>query len=285
VKHFLLLFSIILCFECLTAQNSNIPFSAYQFNVPGSQILYKMVPIKAGSFLMGSNGKEKGRATDEGPQRKVTLSAFWMGAFELSRDEFDIFYKDENTSDNSTVDAITKPSPQYIDFSLGMGKEGGYPVNSLSQYSALMYCRWLYNKTGDFYRLPTEAEWEKAARGTDGRKYPWGNSKPNNKQALYGAAYNSSAPVDSFADGASPYGVLDMAGNQWEWVSSAFKPYPYRSDDGRENQNSGPIRSTRGGGHDSSEEEITTTQRGRNLSRNPKAGHHNIGFRCASSKN
>ena len=109
---------------------------------------------------MGSNGKEKGRATDEGPQRKVTLSAFWMGAFELSRDEFDIFYKDENTSDNSTVDAITKPSPQYIDFSLGMGKEGGYPVNSLSQYSALMYCRWLYNKTGDFYRLPTEAEWE-----------------------------------------------------------------------------------------------------------------------------
>ena len=61
-----------------------------------------------------------------------------------------------------------------------------------------------------------------------------------------------------------------------------YQPYPYRSDDGRENQNPGPIRSTRGGGHDSSEEEITTTQRGRNLSRNPKAGHHNIGFRCAA---
>ena len=74
-----------------------------------------------------------------------------------------------------------------------------------------------------------------------------------------------------------------MAGNQWEWVSSAYQPYPYRSDDGRENQNSGPIRSTRGGGHDSGEEEITTTKRGRNLSRNPKAGHHNIGFRCAAS--
>ena len=70
MKYFLLLFSIILCFECLTAQNSNVSFSAYQFNVPGSQILYKMVPIKAGSFLMGSNVKEKGRATDEGPQKK-----------------------------------------------------------------------------------------------------------------------------------------------------------------------------------------------------------------------
>jgi len=73
-----------------------------------------------------------------------------------------------------------------------------------------------------------------------------------------------------------------MAGNQWEWVSSIYLPYPYRSDDGRESQNTGPVRSTRGGGHDSSEEEITTTQRGRNLSRNPKAGHHNIGFRCAN---
>jgi iron(II)-dependent oxidoreductase len=74
-----------------------------------------------------------------------------------------------------------------------------------------------------------------------------------------------------------------MAGNQWEWVSSVYKSYPYNVDDGRENQNTGPVRSTRGGGHDSDAHEITTTQRGRYLSRNPKAGHHNIGFRCASS--
>ena len=87
--------------------------------------------------------------------------------------------------------------------------------------------------------------------------------------------------VDAFPDGASPYGILDMAGNQWEWVSSVYKPYPYRSEDGRESQSTGPIRSTRGGGHDSSAQELSTTQRGRFLSRNPKAGHHNIGFRCA----
>jgi len=82
-------------------------------------------------------------------------------------------------------------------------------------------------------------------------------------------------------DGASPYGILDMAGNQWEWVSSVYLPHPYRSDDGRESQNPGRVRSPRGGGHDSSEEEIITIQGCRNLSRNPKAGHHNIGLQCA----
>lgn len=223
VKHFLLLFSIILCFECLTAQNSNVPFSAYQFNVPGSQFLYKMVPIKAGSFLMGSNVKEKGRATDEGPQRKVTLSAFWMGAFELSRDEFDIFYKDENTSDNSTIDAITKPSPQYIDFSLGMGKEGGYPVNSLSQYSALMYCRWLYNKTGDFYRLPTEAEWEYACRAGSTTRFYFGDDQ----KQLEKYAWFKDNSDDKFQRAGlklpNAWGLYDMLGNVSEWTLDHYE--------------------------------------------------------------
>ena len=97
-----------------------------------------MVPVKAGEFLMGSTENEKDREPDEGPQRKITLAAFWMGAFEVSRDEFDVFYKDATTSENSDVDAVTRPSPQYIDFSFGMGKEGGYPVNSLSQHAALL---------------------------------------------------------------------------------------------------------------------------------------------------
>jgi iron(II)-dependent oxidoreductase len=72
-----------------------------------------------------------------------------------------------------------------------------------------------------------------------------------------------------------------MAGNVWQWVSSSYRPYPYRADDGREDAVPGPVRGTRGGGHDTRADEITATQRGRNLSRNPTAGHHNIGFRCA----
>ncbi len=83
------------------------------------------------------------------------------------------------------------------------------------------------------------------------------------------------------AAGASPYGALDMAGNVWQWVSSAYRPYPYRDDDGREDPEPGPVRATRGGAHDAGAERLRTSERGRTLSRNPAAGHHNIGFRCA----
>jgi iron(II)-dependent oxidoreductase len=234
--------------------------------------------ISGGYFVMGSNNGPD----DEKPEHRVFVKSFLIDVLPVSNADFAKFlnarglknHLGESFYDDDDRDARIHQQNAIWQADLGYAT---HPVNEVSWLGARDYCAWL-NK-----RLPTEAEWEKAARGTDGRKYPWGNSKPDHNRALFGAAYNASAPVDAFPQGASPYGVLDLSGNQWEWVASAYRPYPYSADDGRENQTPGPIRSTRGGGHDSSEDELTTTQRGRNLSRNPKAGHHNIGFRCASS--
>lgn len=237
-----------------------------------------MALVTAGYFVMGSNNGPD----DEKPEHRIFVKSFLIDVLPVSNADFAKFLNarslkndlGESFYDDDDRDARIHQQNALWQADLGYAT---HPVNEVSWLGARDYCAWL-NK-----RLPTEAEWEKAARGTDGRKYPWGNSKPDHNRALFGAAYNASAPVDAFPEGASPYGVLDLSGNQWEWVASAYRPYPYSADDGRENQTPGPIRSTRGGGHDSSEDELTTTQRGRNLSRNPKAGHHNIGFRCASS--
>ncbi|HMF73204.1 MAG TPA: formylglycine-generating enzyme family protein, partial [Flavitalea sp.] len=144
---------------CSVSQVKPTAFEPYEQSVKGTAVKFKLVPIPAGSFVMGSPETEKGRKPDEGPQQKVELSAFWMGTHEVTHDEFLSFFDDENTSRNEDVDAVTRPTAQYIDLSWGMGKQGGFPANSMSQHTAMMYCHWLYVKTGVFYRLPTEAEW------------------------------------------------------------------------------------------------------------------------------
>ncbi len=218
VKKTIVLFITISCLQQLNAQNSSKIFSAYKLVIPGSALQHNMLPIAAGSFLMGSSSTEKHRNADEGPQRTIAIPAFWMGAFEVSRDEFDVFFNDNNISENSKVDAITRPSPQYIDYSLGMGKEGGYPVNSLSQFAALMYCRWLYDKTGIFYRLPSEAEWEYACRAGSTTAYFFGDDTPDlGKYAWY---KNNSDNKFHQAGLKMPntWGLYDILGNVSEWT-------------------------------------------------------------------
>jgi formylglycine-generating enzyme required for sulfatase activity len=223
VKRIFVLPFILCCYQFTLAQDSSKTFSAYTFLLPGSTLQCSMVPIKGGSFLFGSSDAEKNRSKDEGPQRKVTVPSFWMGIYEVSRDEFDVFYKDATTSENSDVDAITRPSPQYVDLTWGMGKEGGYPVNSLSQYGALMYCRWLYNKTGVFYRLPSEAEWEYACRAGTTTTYYFGNDETLlDKYAWYEENSNSKFQKSGLKL-PNAWGLYDMLGNVCEWTLDHYE--------------------------------------------------------------
>jgi formylglycine-generating enzyme required for sulfatase activity len=228
VKHFI---TFLFCSISIGAyaQQSIVNFEKYEQKLPVANLRFAMVPIPAGQFKIGSIISVSKITIDETPQKEISLDAFWMSATEVTRDVFDVFLKDENTSQNADVDAITRPSPQYVDLTWGMGKEGGYPANSMSQYAALMFCKWLYKQTGIFYRLPTEAEWEYASRagattpyyfGTDPNlltKYAWFQKNSNNK-------YQKVAQKLPNA-----WGLYDMLGNLMEWTTDHYVPNRYAS--------------------------------------------------------
>ena len=206
----------------LFAQSADTAFRPYKQTLPGTTLQFTMVPIPAGKFTMGSPATDKAAKKDEQPQHTVSISPFWMGAYEVTHDEFDVFFNDMQVAENSKVDAVTRPTPQYIDLSWGMGKEGGFPANSMQQFTALMYCRWLYQKTGIFHRLPTEAEWEYAARAGTATVYPFGNDpKELDKYAWYAA--NSKKAYQKVGQKApNQWGLYDMLGNVSEWTLDQY---------------------------------------------------------------
>lgn len=147
--------------------------------------------------------------------------------------------------------------------------------NEVTWYGARAFCAWRGS------RLPTEAEWEVAARGREGRVYPWGNHPPTSARAIFGRHSNETEVVGSRPAGATPEGVHDLAGNVAEWTSTLYRPYPYCRDDGREAPDTPGERVTRGGDHvfDTAPEKLRATFRA-GFSRNVTSGHRHIGFRC-----
>jgi formylglycine-generating enzyme required for sulfatase activity len=221
-KTLFLFFTVLFGAQWVGAQSAGASFEPYLQTIPGSTVQFQMVPVPGGTFVMGSPAADKAAQPSEGPQRTVKISPFWMGAHEVTHDAFDMFFKDEGTSQNSKVDAITRPSPQYIDLSWGMGKEGGFPANSMQQLTAMMYCRWLYGKTGTFYRLPTEAEWEYAARAGTTTIYPFGNDAKD--LGNYAWHEGNSKGVYQKAGQLQPnqWGLYDMLGNVAEWTMDQY---------------------------------------------------------------
>lgn len=199
------------------------PFSNYTQTIPGTNIEFPMVAIEGDTFNMGSPDKEKGRNTDEGPQVPVIVSSFWMGTYEVTYDLYELFMYESKDPDPKP-DAISRPSPPYIDFTRGMGKQGGFPANSMSQYAALTFCKWLYQKTGVFYRLPTEAEWEFACRAGSTTAYPFGNK---DKLLAEYAWYNKNSGNKYHKVGElkpNAWGLYDMLGNVAEWTMDEYRP-------------------------------------------------------------
>jgi iron(II)-dependent oxidoreductase len=237
----------------------------------------ELIMVPAGQFVMGSDSGP----SDERPRHTLDLPAFSIERTPVTNRQFADFLNamgSETASGRRLYDSDDGDARIRRNGRSWVPMEGAdrLPVVEPTWFGAREYCRWIGR------RLPTEAEWEKAARGTDARRYPWGNNAPDKSRAHYGAGWRDFVPVGSAGAGASPYGVLDLAGNAWEWTSSAYKPYPYDAKDGRENPDANVERVTRGGGQDSGADQITTTYRGAGLSRNPRSGHHNIGFRCVA---
>ncbi len=191
-----------------------------------------MVSIPAGEFTMGSAPFEKGRDADEGPQKKIEISAFWMAEHEVTFAEWDAFFRNMDVPQTKAiaVDAVSRPTAQYIDLTWGMGRDPKNPTNSMSQAAGIMYCKWLYNTTGVFYRLPTEAEWEYACRaGT--------TTDPENLRDYAYYKDNSGAKFHKVAQlKPNAWGLYDMLGNLSEWTLDQYNSNAYlKLDDGAKN--------------------------------------------------
>ena len=193
--------------------------------------MFDWVTIPAGEFLMGSDKAQDRLARDaELPQQRLVLPAYRIARVPVTNEQYRVFVEATNHS----------PPSHWQDGRIPNGKEL-HPVVRVSWHDAVAFCTWAG------VRLPSEAQWEKAARGTDGRITPWGNDEPTREHCNFAGQVGDTTPVGQLPKGASPYGVLEMAGNVWEWTGSLHRPYPYDPADGREDSHSDGGRTLRGG--------------------------------------
>ncbi len=225
-----------------------------------------MVLVPAGKFTMGS---PEGEGYDsEHPQHVVHLDAYYIDQYEVTVERYQRFLKREGYR-----------QPQYWE-QVVMNRDAQKPVVGIDWHDAQTYCEWAGK------RLPTEAEWEKAARGTDKRTYPWGEFKPNSSTANFGKAWsdalyaNQIKNVGTYERGKSPYEVYDMAGNVWEWVADWYDAdyYPKSPEKNPHGPSSGGSKALRGGSWNSSPENLRSSYRGAD---HPSYQPAAIGVRCA----
>ncbi|MBI5951196.1 MAG: SUMF1/EgtB/PvdO family nonheme iron enzyme [Chloroflexi bacterium] len=238
----------------------NLPVDTKTSSVDGMMQVY----VPEGEFIMGDNGNP---SLKEYPEHPVYLDAFWMDKYEVSNAMYE-----KCVASGACLEPVPRLNPYY-----GKWAYRNLPVVYANWYAAEAYCSWAGR------RLPTEAEWEKAARGTDARYFPWGNSKANPRLVNFSETlFLESLPVTRYPLGASPYGALNMAGNVREWVADWFynRYYfesPYENPTGPE---TGTERSLRGGAYDAVLDDISTFRR---FKHEPDSAGLSRGFRCTES--
>jgi serine/threonine-protein kinase len=222
----------------------------------GMLLLY----VPSGGFTMGS----KEGSGNEFPDHTVFLDAFWIDRTEVTDGMYAL----------CVAEGACQP-PVNSNY-YGIPEFDNNPVTNVDWNMAQAYCGWAGR------RLPTEAEWEKAARGTDGRYYPWGNEAPNADLLNYGLNVGVTTAVGSYPAGASPYGALDMAGNVWEWVADWYQVdyYTLGNTSNPQGPHDGRHRVIRGGAWGIFEAGVSTSARVRYL---PESSSYDVGFRCAVS--
>lgn len=239
------------------------------------------VEIFSGEFLMGSD-RDIDLVADESemPQHRVMLPTYYISRYPITYQQFDVFL---NASDGFVNTHWWHGIPeqyhkqpvleQYFKFS-------NHPRDTINWYHVVAFCRWLSTKLGYEVRLPTESEWEKAARGTASLIYPYGNQYDISKSNDSAMGIEKTSAVGIFPQGESLYGVMDMSGNIWEWCSSRFMLYPYENKHPRESLEGSPARILRGGSWES--DKYTTRCASRNWS-DPSLSDYRFGFRVVST--
>ena len=217
----------------------------YKEIIEHTRVRIEMVPIPGGTFVMGSPASEEGRSADEGPQHRVKIAPFWMAKFEITWDAYEIwmFDMDEQRRKHRKLPQTLRdkraweftelqPTPPYTDMSFGMGKSG-YPAVCMTQFAAKVFCQWLSAKTGRYYRLPTEAEWEYACRAGTTTAYSFGDDPDRLDDYAW---YFDNADEKYHRVGTkkpNPWGLYDMHGNVAEWVLDQYVPDAYRRFEGK----------------------------------------------------
>jgi formylglycine-generating enzyme required for sulfatase activity len=209
-------------------------------NVPNTKVTFDVVPIPGGAYLMGSPKDEPGRSDDEGPQHPVQIKPFWMGKYEVTWDEYDIWRTDmkipvgeaagkkgkNKKPEPKDVDAVTRPTPPYGDPTFSYGHDS-YPVICVTHHAAMEYCRWLSKKTGKMYRLPTEAEWEWAARAGTKTPYFFGDDAKKLEDYAWSKENSEDSPHEVGKKKPNPWGLYDIYGNASEWCVDRYEKNAY----------------------------------------------------------